>query len=128
HLQLEDSEAVPAQPLLRRRLRERIHRGPMDRSEQMFPRLTDGQISRISGIGQRRNISVGEVLFEPGDRNTDLFLVISGGIEVVRPVAGREEPITVLGPGQFTGEINMLSARVTLARARVVTEGSVVAL
>ena len=100
----------------------------MDRREQMFPRLTDGQISRISGIGQRRNISVGEVLFEPGDRNTDLFLVISGGIEVVRPVAGREEPITVLGPGQFTGEINMLSARVTLARARVVTEGSVVAL
>jgi thioredoxin reductase (NADPH) len=100
----------------------------MDRREQMFPRLTDGQISRISGIGQRRNIRVGEVLFEPGDRSSDLFVVISGGIEVVRPVAGREEPITVLGPGQFTGEINMLSARVTLARARVAAEGSVVAL
>ena len=100
----------------------------MDRREQMYPRLTDGQISRISGIGKRRSISVGEVLFEPGDRNTNLFLVLNGGIEIVRQVAGREEPITVLGPGQFTGEINMLSARVTLARARVAAEGSVVAL
>ena len=100
----------------------------MDRREQMYPRLTDGQISRISGIGKRRSISVGEVLFEPGDRNTNLFLVLNGGIEILRSVAGREEPITVLGPGQFTGEINMLSARVTLARARVAAEGSVVAL
>jgi len=100
----------------------------MDRREQMYPRLSDRQISRISEIGQRRSVSAGEVLFEPGDRNSDLYLVISGGVEIVRSVAGREEPITVLGPGQFTGEINLLSARVTLARARVVTEGSVVAL
>ena len=100
----------------------------MERREQMYPRLTDAQISRISDVGQHRSIRVGELLFEPGDRNGDLFLVISGGIEIVRPVAGREEPITVLGPGQFTGEINMLSARVTLARARVVAQGSVVAL
>jgi len=100
----------------------------MDRREQMYPRLTDAQISRISGAGRHRTVRVGEVLFEPGDQRNDLFVVISGGIEIVRPVAGREEPITVLGPGQFTGELNMLSARVTLARARVVAEGSVVAL
>jgi thioredoxin reductase (NADPH) len=100
----------------------------MERREQMYPRLTDAQILRISGVGQHRNVRVGELLFEPGDRNGDLFVVISGGIEIVRPVAGREEPITVLGPGQFTGEINMLSARVTLARARVAAEGTVVAL
>jgi len=100
----------------------------MDRREQMYPRLTDAQISRISGAGRHRTVRVGEVLFEPGDQRTDLFVVISGGIEIVRPVAGREEPITVLGPGQFTGELNMLSARVALARARVVAEGSVVAL
>jgi thioredoxin reductase (NADPH) len=100
----------------------------MDRREQMYPRLTDAQISRISGEGQQRSVRAGELLFEPGDRNGDLFVVISGGIEIVRPVAGREEPITVLGPGQFTGELNMLSARVTLARGRVATEGSVIAL
>ena len=100
----------------------------MDRREQMYPRLTDAQISRISDAGQHRTVRLGQVLFEPGEQRNDLFVVISGGIEIVRPVAGREEPITVLGPGQFTGELNMLSARVTLARARVVAEGSVVAL
>lgn len=100
----------------------------MDRREQMFPRLTDPQLSRISGLGRHRSVRVGEVLFTPGDQNTDLFVVLSGGIEVVRPVAGREEPIARLGPGQFTGELNLLSARITLARARVVAEGAVVAL
>ncbi|MGZ6126362.1 MAG: FAD-dependent oxidoreductase, partial [Myxococcales bacterium] len=100
----------------------------MDRREQMFPRLTDAQISRISGIGQRRSVRAGEVLFAPGDQNTDLFVVTSGSVEIVRPVAGREEPIAVLETGQFTGELNLLSSRVTLARARVVAEGSVIVL
>ena len=54
--------------------------------------------------------------------------MISGGIDLVRPVAGREESVTVLGPGQFTGEINMLSSRVAWARGRVAADGSIIAL
>jgi len=100
----------------------------MDRYEQIFPRLTDAQLSRISTTGQRRSVQAGELLFEAGDQNTDFFVVVSGGIELVRPVAGREQPVALLGPGQFTGEINMLSARRAWARGRVAAEGSIIAL
>src|SRR2546428_373886 len=100
----------------------------MDRQEQIFPRLNDAQLSRISSIGQRRSVRAGEVRFEAGDQHTDMYVVISGGIDLVRPVAGREESVTVLGPGQFTGEINMLSSRVAWARGRVAADGSIIAL
>src|SRR5262249_51129203 len=53
-------------------------------------------------------------------------LVIEGGIEIVRPVAGREDVVRVLGSGEFTGEVNMLSARRNLVRARATVDGSIV--
>jgi len=97
-----------------------------ERRDQMFPKLTQAQIARISGVGERRKVRSGEVLFELGEQNTRFFVVIEGAIEIVRPVDGREERITVLGPGEFTGEINMLSARRNLVRARVLDVGSIV--
>jgi thioredoxin reductase (NADPH) len=100
----------------------------MDRYEQIFPRLTDAQISRISPAGRRRSVQAGELLYEAGDQNTDFFVVISGGVELARPVAGVEQQIARLGPGQFTGEINMLSARRAWARCRVAADGSIIAL
>jgi len=100
----------------------------MDRAAQMFPKLTAAQISRIANEGQRREVRAGEVLFDAGDQNTRFFVVLSGAVEVVRPVGDREEPVTLHQPGQFTGEINMLSARRSLTRARVQTEGAVIAV
>jgi len=92
----------------------------------MFPRLTPAQIDRISSVGVRRSVRAGEVLFDFGEQNIRFFVVTEGAVEAVRPVDGREEPITVLGPGEFTGEINMLSHRRGLVRARVTVDGSVV--
>jgi thioredoxin reductase (NADPH) len=92
----------------------------------MFPRLTSPQVDRISSIGQRRRVRAGETLFEIGEQHTAFFLVLEGAVEIVRPVAGHEERITVHGPGEFTGEINMLSARRNLVRARALADGSIV--
>src|SRR5258708_18533561 len=99
----------------------------MDRAAQMFPQLTPAQIERISSVGHRRDVRAGDVLFDAGDQNTCFFVVLSGAIDVVRPVGDREEPVTVHQPGQFTGEINMLSARRSLTRARMASDGSVIA-
>lgn len=97
-----------------------------ERRAQMFPELTAAQLRRIGSVGERRNVRKGEVLFEVGEQNTRFFVIIEGGIEVVRPVAGREEPVVLHGPGEFTGEINMLSARRSLVRGRAVEDGSVI--
>ncbi len=98
----------------------------LNRREQMFPRLTEGQLGRICRVGARRPVQTGQILYEPGQRHTSFFVVVEGSVEVVRPLDGREEMISVLGPGQFTGEINMLSGRGSLALARVVADGVVV--
>jgi len=98
----------------------------VDRRHQMFPRLTPTQVDRISAVGERRSVRAGEVLFELGEQNISFFVVIEGAVAIVRPVDGHEEQIVVHGPGEFTGEINMLSARRGLARGRAVADGSVV--
>ena len=98
----------------------------LDRRDQMFPRLTPAQMGRISALGERRRIRAGEVLFELGEQHARFFLVLEGAIEIVRPVDGHEERITVHGPGEFTGEINMLSSRRAIVRARAVGDGSIV--
>jgi thioredoxin reductase (NADPH) len=98
----------------------------VDRRQQMFPRVTSAQIDRISSIGERRRVRAGETLFEVGEQDTRFFLVLEGAVEIVRPIAGREERITIHGPGEFTGEINMLSARRNLVRARALSDGSIV--
>jgi thioredoxin reductase (NADPH) len=100
----------------------------VDRTAQMFPHLTPAQIDRISAVGRKRAVRAGEVLFEQGEQNTRFFVVVEGAIEIVRPVGDREEPIVVHGPGQFTGEINMLSARRSLVRGRTTADGTLLEL
>jgi thioredoxin reductase (NADPH) len=98
----------------------------MDRAAQMFPTLTQPQIDRIAGIGRRREVPSGEVLFTLGEQNTRFYVVLSGAIEVVRPVGEQEQPIIIHGPGQFTGEINMLSARRSLVLGRTAADSSLI--
>ena len=98
------------------------------RAAQMFPQLTPAQIERIASVGHRRDVRAGEVLFDVGDQNTRFFVVLSGAIDIVRPIGDREEPVVVHRPGEFTGEINMLSARRSLVRARTAGDGAVIAV
>jgi thioredoxin reductase (NADPH) len=98
----------------------------LDRRHHMFPQLSAAQIARISDVGDRRHVRAGDVLFELGEQNTRFFVVIEGAVEIVQPVDGGEERITVHGPGEFTGEINMLSARRALVRGRALADGAIV--
>jgi thioredoxin reductase (NADPH) len=100
----------------------------IEREAQTFPTLTQAQIDRIARIGQRREVHSGEVLFDVGDQNTRFFVILSGEIAIVRPHGEREEVIVVHRGGQFTGEINMLSARRSLVRARAVGDASVISV
>ena len=54
--------------------------------------------------------------------------MVSGTVDLVRTIGGREEPVTVYHPGEFSGEINMLSARRSLVRGRVSSDGEVIAV
>ncbi len=98
------------------------------RSEEIFPVLTPEQHHRVAERGHLRATQGGEVLVEQGDSVVPFFLVVSGEIEIVRPLGAAETLIAVFGPGQFTGEVNMLSRRRALFRMRVAQSGEVIEL
>jgi thioredoxin reductase (NADPH) len=98
------------------------------RVEQIFPKLTPEQISRVAAQGHIRAIQPGEVLVEQGDSAVPFFVVDSGEIEIVRPSGAAETLVTIHGRGEFTGEVNMLSGRRTLVRMRATKPGKVIEL
>ncbi len=104
------------------------HSHPAPRAEQMFPTLTPAQIARIAAHGSVRPVWRGEVLVEAGEQSVPFYVVTAGQIEIVQPTCTAETPVALHGPGQFTGEVNMLSARRSLVRARVTEAGEVIEL
>jgi thioredoxin reductase (NADPH) len=96
--------------------------------EKIFPKLTSVQIDRIATHGRTRSVQPGEVLIEQGDTSLPFFVVITGEVEILRPLGARETLVTVHGPSEFTGEVNMLSGRRSLVRARVTKPGKVIEL
>jgi len=99
-----------------------------ERQAQTFPTLSNEQIARIARHGRMRQTRHGELLYDQGTETASFFVVISGALDIVRPHKNREDPIAVLGPGQFTGEINLVTGRRSLARARVIEAGEVLEL
>jgi len=98
------------------------------RLEKIFPKLTQAQISRIATYGRTRSIQTGDVLIEQGDASMPFFVVITGEVEIVRPFGAHETLITIHGNGQFTGDVNMLSGRRSLFRARASKPSEVIEL
>ena len=91
----------------------------LDSSTQAFPVLTASQIARIRPLSKSRMVVPGETLFEPNDTGVPFFVLLSGSMEIVQPDLSGERPIATHGPGEFTGEITMISGQRCLARGRV---------
>lgn len=98
------------------------------RINQMFPTLTSAQIARISSHGRRRTTQAGEILIEAGSDNVPFYVLTAGRIEIVQPSDDNEELVAVHEPGEFTGEVQMLSGRRALVRARATEAGEVIEL
>jgi thioredoxin reductase (NADPH) len=99
-----------------------------DRRAQMFPTLTSAEIARLATHAKRRSVAAGEILFEQGESNTGINVVLSGALEVVRPSIAGEDLVVVHTAGQFTGEVSSLSGRRNLVRGRMREAGEILFL
>ena len=88
-----------------------------------FPVLTSGQIERVREVSKLRRVEVGEILFEPGDRNVPFFVLLSGAMEIVQPELEAELPFVTYNSGEFTGEMTMITGRRCLVRGRITEAG-----
>jgi thioredoxin reductase (NADPH) len=95
----------------------------LDPRTQAFPALTPAQTDRIRQIAKVRKVVASEILFEPGDTNVPFFVLLSGAMEIIMPGLNGESLIATHGPGEFTGELTMISGRKCLVRGRVTEPG-----
>ena len=95
----------------------------LDASTQAFPVLTAAQITRLRPGGKPRKVEPNEILFQPDDTQVPFFVLLSGSMEIVQPNLIGERPIAKHGPGEFTGEITMISGQRSLVRGRVTVGG-----
>jgi len=96
------------------------------RFDHLFPTLTPAQMARLGQHGRPRAIASSGVLVEAGAHGVPFFVVKSGELEIVRTLDGRETIIGLVGPGQFTGEVNMIAGRLALFQIRARSGGEVI--
>jgi len=92
--------------------------------DSMFPKLDDAQITRLIPFGQQGDVEAGAVIVNQGDSQHGIFVVLKGSLEVRNVSAGEGPTLRVLGPGEFTGEVNVLSGRRTLVRIQAREAGT----
>jgi thioredoxin reductase (NADPH) len=88
----------------------------------MFPRLSEAQIARLTPFGHARRIGAGEILFDQGEVKRGFYVLIRGRVEIASPLPQGETILRTHEPGEFTGELDMLTGRRSLVRARAVTD------
>ena len=93
-----------------------------------FPKLNEAQIAMLAARGRRRAVRAGDVLFAEGDRGFCFYVVTSGAIEIFEGSRGEPHTVAVHHPGEFSGDVDMLSGRTALVTARIAADGEVLEL
>jgi thioredoxin reductase (NADPH) len=75
-----------------------------------FPRLTAAEIAILKPLATPRDYADGETVFRAGQADIDFFVVESGQIDILNP-ADLNKVIVTHDPGQFSGDIDLLTGR-----------------
>ena len=84
--------------------------------EVAFPRLTSSELALVKPFATPCDYADGETIFRVGQADIDLYIVESGQVEIRNPTDG-DHVIVTHGPGQFSGDIDLLTGRPVLVTA-----------
>lgn len=84
----------------------------------------------MQGLESRfsRTFKVGEIIFREGEAGHTMFVVRAGEVRISKQVRGGERTLATLGPGEFFGEMAVLSGRPRTATATALTALTVLEL
>lgn len=85
-----------------------LHPTAFPKIEAACPELDEEQVATLAQFATSRQFKAGETLLAAGEQELKLFVVKSGEVEIRDGPSG--EVVTVLGPRQFTGEVDLLGA------------------
>ena len=92
------------------------------RGAQMFPRLSDDELARLSRFGEPRSFRAGEIISRIGEAGPGLMLILSGAVEVTQHDHGdKVSHIVTHERGNFMGELAQLSGRPVLVDSKALT-------
>jgi thioredoxin reductase (NADPH) len=91
-----------------------------------FPVLTADQLQRLHAHGRVRRVAAGETIIGIGQPSPPFFALQSGTLEVVQPSRAGDVVIVTHQPGEFTGEVSLLSGRPSLVDVRTASDAEVI--
>ena len=88
------------------------------RQVPLFAELSPQELGGLAAALRRRRYPRGAVIFLAGDPNAQLYLVEAGRVRIgLTSPEGKEVVLTVLGPGDFFGDLSLLDGEPTSADA-----------
>jgi thioredoxin reductase (NADPH) len=98
----------------------------MPKNEQAFPTLDPSAIQRVMRYGTSSLVGEGAIVVEQGEPMEHFIVVVEGEAVVEMTSQNGTEVIATHGPGEFFGDVHLLSGRPSLVRGRMVKAGSIV--
>src|ERR1700689_840456 len=97
---------------------------PDSRDGLAAPQLSPSELAEMADFGVEREVAAGDLLFEAGEASYDLFVILEGGVEVLRS-AGKEDEVVIsaFAAGTFVGELTLLTGQRRFLTARVSAAG-----
>jgi thioredoxin reductase (NADPH) len=94
----------------------------------LFPRLTPEQIDYLAAIGTRQTFARGDEVFAHGQRETPLYVVESGALDIIDQAPEGDRYFTQCREGTFAADISMFTGEPTLAAGFAAGPTSLLAL
>ncbi len=82
-----------------------------------FPKLSEAEVECLAGLAKVCSFEDGETIFQAGQRGLPFYVVESGEIAIVDESAAEPKTIVVHGPGEFTGDVSLLTDRPAVVSA-----------
>ena len=85
----------------------------------LFRYFTEKERGTIEKIGEVKKISEGSYLIRNGEKDSTLFAVEDGHLDIILPLEGKPTVVATVGPGDVLGEVSFIddSPRSVSARA-----------
>src|SRR5512134_2373354 len=81
----------------------------MLRSVPLFASFSEEPLRMLTTVVTRRSVTRGTIIMAAGDPTDSLYIVLSGRLKVMMSDAdGKEDILTLLGPGEFYGEMGLI--------------------
>jgi len=99
------------------------------RSAPLFSALNDEEAASLRASMTQVKVSKGHTLFKEGDEGDRLYVVLEGKLKLgTTSIDGRENLLSILGPGEMFGELSLFDPEPRTATATAVTDAKLLAL